>query len=40
MVGVIGFKDLYSAWENQIISTIPDYKALDDSDYKVDAEQS
>ena len=40
MVGVIGFKDLYSAWENQIISTIPDYKAEDDSDYKVDAEQS
>ena len=40
MVGVIGFKDLYSAWENQIISTIPDYKAEDDSDYKVEAEQS
>tara|TARA_B110000503_G_C6797992_1_gene269918 strand:+ start:209 stop:502 length:294 start_codon:yes stop_codon:yes gene_type:complete len=40
MVGVIGFKDLYSAWEHQIISTIPDYKAEDDSDFKVDAQQS
>lgn len=31
MVQVIGFKDLYSAWEDQIYSTINDLKIDDDA---------
>ena len=41
MVRVIGFKDIYSAWEEQWISTIDDFKIDDDDDdEKVNATQS